>query len=55
MTNTKRSFKTPTKHQAFPDGLAVKDCIPSLLRLRFNPWPRNFHMLWVQPKKPKTK
>ena len=21
------------------------------LQLRFNPWPRNLHMLWVQPKK----
>ena len=25
------------------------------LRLRFNPWPRNFRMLWVWPKKKKKK
>ena len=23
------------------------------LQLRFDPWPRNFHMLWVWPKKKK--
>ena len=25
------------------------------LRLRFSPWPRNFHMLWAWPKKPPKK
>ena len=25
----------------------------SLLCLGFNPWPRNFHMLWVRPKEPR--
>ena len=25
----------------------------SKLQLRFSPWPGNFHMLWVQPKKKK--
>ena len=25
------------------------------LRLRFDPWPRNFHMLQVRPKKKKKK
>ena len=25
------------------------------LRLRFNPWPGNFHMPWVQPKRKKKK
>ena len=29
----------------------VKDWLGSLLRLRFDPWPRNFCMLWVQPNK----
>ena len=27
----------------------------SLLWQGFNPWPKNFHMLWAGPKKPKTK
>ena len=41
----------------FPDGLVVKDLELSLLWLGsllwhgFNPWPRNFYMLWVWPKK----
>ena len=38
----------------FPDGLAIKDLELSLLRLRFNPWLRKFHMLWVKPKKKKS-
>ena len=29
----------------------VKDPAMSLLWHRFDPWPRNFHMLQVQPKK----
>ena len=39
----------------------VKDPVLSLLWLglilwcRFNAWPRNFHMPWVQPKKLKKK
>ena len=39
----------------------VKDLILSLLWLSlqlwrgFDPWPRNFHMLWVQKKKKKKK
>lgn len=39
----------------------VKDlALPQLchrlqLWLRFDPWPRNFHMLWVQPFKEKRK
>ena len=28
----------------------VKDLVWSLLWRGFNPWPRNFHMLWAQPK-----
>ena len=34
----------------FPGGLAVKDPVLSLLWLRFNPWPRDFYMPWVQSK-----
>ena len=29
----------------------VKDPALSLQWLRFNPWPRNFHMLWCSQKK----
>ena len=35
----------------FPGGLAVKDLILSLLWLGLDPYPNNFCMLWVQPKK----
>ena len=28
----------------FPGGLAVKDSVLSLLWLRFDPWPGNFHV-----------
>ena len=27
----------------------IKDPSLSLLWLRFGPWPRNFHMMWMQP------
>ena len=33
----------------YPGGLVVKDLVLSLLWLGFNPWPRNFHRLWVKP------
>ena len=33
----------------------VKDSVLSLLWLRFSPWPRNFFMPQVQPKKKKKK
>lgn len=39
----------------FPDGLAIKDLELSLLRLRFNPWLRKFHMLWAWPPPPPTR
>jgi len=32
----------------------VKDLALLQLQLRFDLWPRNFHMLWVWPKKKKT-
>ena len=35
----------------FPGSLAVRDPTLLLLWLRFNPWPRNFHIPWAQPKK----
>ena len=31
-------------HKEFPGGLAIKDLALSLLWLRCDPWPRNFHM-----------
>ena len=33
----------------------VKDLALSLLQLGFDPWPENFHMPWMQPKKKKKK
>lgn len=35
----------------FPGGLVAKDLVLSLLWHEFNPWPRNFCMPQVQPKK----
>ena len=40
-------------HQEFPGGLVVKDSVLSLLWLRFDPWPRNFLMPLMWPKKEK--
>ena len=37
----------------FPGGLVVKDLALSLLCPGFKPWPRNFCMPWVWPKKKK--
>ena len=39
----------------FPGGLAVKDLALSLLWLRFDPKPGNFHMPQARPKKKKKK
>ena len=36
--------------EEFLGGLVVKESALSLLWLGFDPWPRNFHMLWAQPK-----
>ena len=41
--------------QEFPGGLAIKNLALALPWLRFDPWPRNFHMLWAQPKREKNK
>ena len=38
-----------------PSDLAVKDTALSLLRLGFDPWFKNFRMLWVWPKKKKKR
>ena len=35
----------------FPGGLAVKDTALSMLWHGFDPWPRNFCMPWMWPKK----
>ena len=40
-----------TIDREFPGGLAVKDLALSLMRLRFDPWSRNFHMSQAWPKK----
>ena len=37
----------------FLGGLAVKDLASLLLGLWFDPWPRNFHMLWLCTPPPK--
>ena len=39
----------------FPGSLVIKIPAPSLLWLRFDPWPRNFCMLQVWPKKRKQR
>ena len=33
--------------KVFPGGLEVKDPALSLLWCRFDPWPKNFSMLWA--------
>ena len=35
----------------FPGPQQVKELALSLLWCQFDPWPRNFHMLWAWPKK----
>ena len=49
------SASKSAQNSEFTGGLAVKDPALSLLGLRslceFNPWPRSFHMPWVQGKK----
>ena len=42
------------KLKEFPGGLVVKDPVLSLLWHRFSPWPANFHMPHMQPKKKKV-
>ena len=40
----------------FPGSLVVKDLVlHGLLWPGLGPWPGNFHMLWLQPKKKKKK
>ena len=49
--NVGRELMTKMEPEEFPGGLAVKDPALSLMWLRFHPWPRNFHRLWVGPPK----
>ena len=47
--------RSPAQHGELKD-LALPQLWHRLqLRLRFNPWPRNFRMLWVQPLKREKK
>ena len=39
----------------FPGGSVVKDLALSLLWCKFDPWPRNFHMLQGWPKRKKER
>ena len=39
----------------FPGPQQVKELALSLLWCQFDPWPRNFHMLWAWPKKKRKK
>ena len=41
------------KHRGYPGGLVVGDSPLSLLELEFKPWPANFCMSQIQPKKRK--
>ena len=53
----KRGGKYEKMIMGFLDGLVLKDlefslqCLGLLWWLWFDPWHRNFHMLWEQPKK----
>ena len=39
------------KKQEFPGAQRIKDLVLSLLWCMFDPWPGNFPMPWVGPKK----
>ena len=43
-------YHQKTRNREFPGGLVVKNLALSLLWLRFDPWPRDFRKLQVQPK-----
>ena len=45
--------KNKQKKMEFPADLVDKDLVLSLPWCRFDPWSRNFRMLWVWPKKKK--
>ena len=49
------ALRVPTVAQWVKDLLLSLQWLGSLLWPRFNPWPRKFHRLWVQPKKKKKK
>ena len=50
----KKLFPAKEPVQEFPGGLLVKDSTLSLLWLGFDPWPGNFSIPWVWPKKKKS-
>lgn len=55
LPNSKANFSEhKIRIREFSDGLAVRDSALSLLWFRFNPWPRNFHVLWAWPKRNST-
>ena len=41
----------PGQVQWVKDPVLPQLCHRLKLQLRFDPWPRKFHILWVQPKK----
>ena len=43
------------QHSGLKDTMLPQLCCSLKLQLRFSPWPRNFHMLWVLPLKKKSK
>lgn len=43
-------FQNIKGHWEFPGSLVVTDLALSLVCYRFNPWPRDFCMPWVQQK-----
>ena len=42
---------SPAWHSGLKDLALLQLQHKSKLQLVFNPWPRNFHILWVQPLK----
>ena len=48
----KKKKKKKAEARSFLVHQRVKDLVLLLLWRRFDPWPRNFHMWWLQPKKP---
>jgi len=50
-----KSLKSSLVAQSIKDPVLSLKCLGSLLWHKFYPWPRNFHVLWRQPKKRKKK
>ena len=47
--------QSPAWYRGLKDLALPQLCHRLQLQLRFNPWPGNFHMMWVQPQKKKKK